>query len=191
MRKIENIKEIYTKENESWLKWYEENYDYYEIEEDKILEIKKGKGFSITKDLWYDDETDAPEITLETFKRYNENNNRNYDVKGNYEDYYIVLTKCRTEDEKTIYSPLVFSKDIVIGGRMIDYCRQNREHIEGLNVDFDFEKDWHKEIKENDEIVKEIFELIIKENEYYENRLEKYFKRYGKNISARGYWANR
>lgn len=191
MEKLENIKEIFKNESESYIKFLEETYNYYKLGNNEILELKKGNKLSITKTLWFDDETKAPEKTIETFKKYNECNNDFYDLEDNVNDNWYILFNTKTKDNFEIYTLRVFSKDITKSGWMYGYCENSKDYIKGLNVEFDFENRTHKEITENQALIEKLHNLIIQENKIYNERLEKYFKRYNDHISISGYWANR
>ena len=191
IEEIEEIEKIFTRKDEGTIKWLKNRYTYDEIGENEYLEIPKAKDFTITKTFYYNDETTGPKKDFETFLKYNERNNEYNNIKNNIDDYYFILFKIRDTEDYKIYKPIIFEKEIGLGGRMLGYCKMNEEYIIGLNVEFSFVDGWHKEIKGNEKIIETIFKKILEENENYKNRLTRYYKRYGKHLRTSGYWANR
>jgi len=129
------------------------------------LEFEKASSLSIQKTLWYDDETESPKNTLETFLYYNEKNCNRFDCYENELKHLTRLFACK-QNNTCIY---------------IDYDRYNNDF-----------KSVNYAIRElTDQEIQDIMTIYKDQKEQYTERLTKYFTRYGKNISVCGYWANR
>lgn len=152
-------------------------YDYYMFE-DKIIEFENFKNWGIDKTIYYDDETEAPKVTLDYFKHYNKTN-----IKQKYDFSYWYLVK--HNDKANIYS--------ICNSRIIDKFYDNFIMLNVKDIEFDSYNrvSTYKMSEENNDIIEDFKELIKNNIENYNIRLEKYFKRYNKNIYTRGYWVNR
>ena len=130
--------------------------------------------YTIDSDLYYDDETPTPKITLDYFKAKNQINIK-YDTidetdAQRIKPYYMInytgndreVTISRCAYLSNYYDNLKWAQD------------------KNLFVNYLTEED----IKEYNKIIEQL-------NKEYDERLEKYFKRYNKNIYAIGYWVNR
>lgn len=186
MRKIqdfETFKNFYLK-TFSYINNYEEerkekllNQEFKEnimlITDDEFILLldKKPK---IDNDLWYDDETPRPEVTLDYFKNYNEMN-----FKYDYKEY---LENNKRRIEQGICSGQYSNKLLMIG---------QRGSLCGISY-FNRERDYSYFIRElTDEEESYYLQVCDELKQLYDERLERYFKRYRKNIFARGYWVNR
>lgn len=168
---LEKLKDV---ESQSMAKWYADNFVCYETKDNKLLTFKKRPSISST--IYYDDETEPPEITLDYFKYYNRHNM----------DEYIVIEPFN--DDKRPY--------------FIDhYCTDKlrvaviQDHEHGW---IDYEGDLQEYKRRNtfqrfldDDEIQEYNRIIEELREKYNKRLENYYKRYKDKIYASGYWANR
>lgn len=159
-------------ESERMIKFYIDTYYFYELKDGLILEFRKKP--SIDKTLWFDDEYEIPKPTEELFIRYNTKN-----VSGEYAELetndYIksFLIKRRFDDTKNV------------AVQRYQYIADYESQLEWAE-----DKNYFVRFMEDDEI-KEYNEICKTLKEEYKERLKKYFKRYQKNISCQGYWANR
>lgn len=147
-------------------------YDFYKTQDEYIIEIEKANKLSITKELYYDDEYDAPQINFNNFlwenrQAFNKLNYIKEHTKASNDYLYLIkqnsniadimdFTSWEIKDDKFNY----FSKKIAI--------RPLTEE----------EKEDYINILEN-------------RNNQFKIRLEKYFNKYKDKITAHGYWANR
>lgn len=136
-------------------------YDYYFTNDNYILEFEKPSKLSITKDFYYDDETDAPDITLENFLNNNKMNCNGYNC-------------LKEESQRT-------KIHLCNGGNVYSYLDYNRYGDEIRNS---------KRVLEDDELA-DILEIYKEQKEKYTERLTKYFNKYKNKIGCIGYWANR
>jgi hypothetical protein len=79
--------------------WLIKNYDFYKTVDGNIIEIDKPSKLSLTNELWYDDEYEAPEINFDNFVEENRHNCNRYDYyleKANkiYNKFYFVNKSC-------------------------------------------------------------------------------------------------
>ncbi len=138
------------------------NYDFYLTEDKMIIEIEKASKLSITKELYYDDEYDAPQVNFDNFLEYNKHNCNRY-------DYY------NSERNTQFY-----------------FCKQNANCVyidKFANYNMFEPLSSIREVTQDE--FDDILEIYKKQKEQYLERLQKYFTRYGKHISTHGYWANR
>lgn len=140
-----------------------------------ILELDNNP--SISKTLWYDDETPTPEKTEKYFLSYNINLNLPY---RNIDEYLKEKERIQKTGGATglyDYSGIYFTKP---------YTSKKK-----IGFDFLYEKDEYfiryLSIEEQQELLGIIKDL---QNKYIE-RLKKYYKRYSKNVHCCGYWVNR
>lgn len=175
---IEETKELAKKlwSDERMQKFLVDTYDFYKTEDGLILELEKVKKITIDKTMYYDDETEAPNVNENNFITYNRHN-----IPGrNLENYLKEKKQLETEgcatgryDYKGIYFQSVRTdKDFMVG---CDWMDEKRYFVRYLTED-----------EQNDYI-----ELMNERKEQYVERLKKYFKRYGKRVTTYGYWANR
>lgn len=127
----------------------------------------------IEKDMWYDDETDAPKVTFEGFKALNMHHNAPATVEEQMAERnrkpYIVNNYYLRNGETT--SPL---KSIIFRNEFYDRM------------------DGYSEMRPaTDEELELAREAIAEARADYEKRLEQYWKRYSNKVMARGYWVNR
>ena len=132
--------------------------------EGKFIDIADKKP-SITKTIWYDDETEAPTLTEEMFVKHNMRVNSPKPMKNlsYHGDPLIIITQyCNDRTD----------------GNLCGLTYDSIERYEGAVV-------------VSNELLNEINrikqELAVK----YEKRLRSYYKRYNKSIRVSGYWVNR
>lgn len=134
---------------------------------DKFVAVTSSKP-TIDKTMWYDDETKGPEVSFESFRRYNESNMPHELVKekslwGGLSKLYIVPNYYRDKTD----------------GRLagITYEPSERAPANGREVT---------------DAELEAFNMAIRDVQAdYEKRLAAYWKRYSHKVTAQGYWANR
>lgn len=164
--KIEFAKDEW--EQKSMQDWLIKNYDFYKTVDGNIIEIDKPSKLSLTNELWYDDEYEAPEINFDNFVEENRHNCNRY-------DYYL-------EKANKTYNRFYF----VNNGNLNNVCimvyneweLSERPHPEIIRELLADEK-------------QDILELYKRQKEGYIKRLERYWNRYRNNIRTHGYWANR
>lgn len=171
---IEEVKDLASKEgheDERMQEYLVNNYDYYKTTDEIIIEIEKPKHLSINKTIWYDDELPADEIPSASYENFIYANRHNC----NRYKYY--------------------SEEISRKGTKFYFCKQDSNI--GY-IDYDRYEDYYNygkcrySIREiTKEEMQEILQLYKTQKEEYLKRLERYFKRYGKHISAQGYWRDR
>lgn len=138
------------------------NYDFYLTEDKMIIEIEKASKLSITKELYYDDEYEAPQVNFDNFLEYNKHNCNRY-------DYY------NSEQNTQFY-----------------FCKQNAHCVYIDKFDnYNMLEPLSSIRAVTQEEFEDILEIYKKQKEQYLERLQKYFTRYGKHIRTHGYWANR
>lgn len=134
---------------------------------DSFVEVAASKP-TIYKDLWYDDETEAPELTFEAFRDYN----------------------------LSMGSPKKF--ELMGRGRSGDYCKlrmipqyTRARGLELASLTYD-EPDGYEATREvsESELV-EINNAIEEVQKDYEKRLKQYYDKYKDKISYRGYYRER
>ena len=143
--------------------------DCYKTNDGLVIEIEKSNKLSIERELWYDDETDAPAIIFENFLHYNDGVFSRYEhlcekAKKQYEHFYFAQQY--TNSNKFV-NVLVFD----------DWAEEFRKQFN---------------IRELTDGEKADYLAVLKErNDQYLERLKKYFKRYGDKITTHGYWRDR
>lgn len=153
-------------QNEKMQDYLLKTYDFYKTQDNFIIEVVKASKLSITKELWYDDEYDAPQVNFENFFEHNEHNCNMFDC---------------------IITQLNEHKDAF-------FCNQykNKASIICLfDADEMSKKRYGVTRKINATELADILAIYSEQKEQYKTRLEKYFKKYNNKIWARGYWANR
>ena len=172
----EIVKDLWSKD-ERMQKYAKSTHDYYILSDGYILEFEKVNKRSLTTTFYYDDETEAPDVSFNNFVYYNRHNipfnslNEYLSEKkrleehgcatGKYDYKGIYITTAYTGNEKIVSYNFYDEK----GNFFVRYLTQEEQE--------DFIK-----------IAKQY------ENAYME-RLKRYFKRYGDCIRTHGYWANR
>lgn len=150
-------------------------YDIYVLDENHFI-IFDTK-YTINNNLYYNDEQDAPEVTLDYFKAKNEVNKKYYKIEDTekMKPYYIINYD---NDEKI--KELCVKRDLYYAN-YLDYL-DNLEYYTKKGIFYRFLTD--EEISTYNNIVDEL-------DKKYNKRLEDYYKKYNKNIYAVGYWVNR
>lgn len=164
---IEIAKELW--QDQKMQDYLVKGFDFYFTKDNLILEVEKASKLFIAKDMYYDDETEAPEKDLETFIYYNKNNCYYFNNIVNELNHVTKLYFCN------IYNNL--NNTCVYVG--YDRYNNNIENVRNA-------------IRElTQEEVKDVLEIYEEQQIKYIERITKYFKKYNKNISIVGYWANR
>lgn len=140
-----------------------------------ILELENDA--SISRILWYDDETPTPEKTEQYFLNYNINLNLPYRNINKYLEEKERLLKTGGASSLYDYDGIYFTNP---------YTNQKR-----IGFDFLYEKDKYFVRYMTKEEQSELLEIIKELQNKYIERLKKYYKRYSQNIHVSGYWVNR
>lgn len=185
-KQLENIIELTEEEKKELVKelWKAEDmqkyllktYDFYKTKDGLILELEKVNKISIEKTMYYDDETEAPEVTESNFILYNR-----YNIPGrNLEAYLEEKEKLQTVGCATglyDYKGLYFETSYSNSEKMVCCGWHDEKH---------YFKRYLTEEEQNDYI-----ELTNIRKAQYIERLKKYWKKYGQHVTTYGYWANR
>ena len=168
-------KEIW--EHEDMQQYYVSKYDFYQLSDGLVMELEKVNKISIDKTIYYDDETDAPTINEENFLYYNRSNYpaRNLDA---YLEEKENLFKNGCASGRYDYNGIYLRKAFDDNNQLV-HCSW-----------FD-EKDKYFKRYLTKEEEQDFITLANERQEKYIERLKKYFKRYAKNVTTYGYWANR
>lgn len=146
-------------------------YNIYMLEDNYHFIVIDTK-WTIDNDLYYDDETPTPTITLDYFKAKNQVNIKYYEIEQQEQiKPYFMINYNRNDREVSIKKDIYYSNYL----DSLQWAKDKKLYYRDLTAD---------EITQYNNIVKELT------NDYNE-RLDKYFKRYNKNIYAIGYWVNR
>lgn len=165
----EITKEIY--ESENMQEFIAKEYDMYSFL-DKVLEVRKK--CAIDKTIYYDDETEAPDVTEEFFIEYN---------MSNFYSAYHILEKDNFNKPIVIYN---YSNN----NKIIAVC-QRKYYCDYLQEVEDYKRKGIFVCTLNDEQIDEYNEIMEEKKAEYIERLKKYYKKYRDKISVIGYWANR
>lgn len=173
LNKIEFEKALTGIESPSMIKYFLKEYIAFETEDGKLLTIKKNP--TIDKTIYYDDELEPPVVNFQTFKRYNERNKNEYSLIDDF-----------SEDERPYFIDNYCTDKLRVavmqGDGFYSYYEENLEDCKRRGIFQRFMTD--DEIKQYNQIMTDL-------RTKYDERLEKYFKRYGDHITTYGYWANR
>ena len=164
---------------EDMQKYLINTYDFYKTNDGLIIELQKTNKITIDKTMCYDDETEAPEVTENNFIIYNRHNIPGRNLKAYLQEKENLQTNgCASGryDYNGIY-----------------FISNNYKHDFLVSCNWFNDEQTKKYIKRylTEEETADYIELIKERKEEYIKRLKKYFKRYGKHVHARGYWANR
>lgn len=177
----EEVKELAKKlwDSERMQKYIIETYDFYKTFDGLILELEKVNKITIDKTMWYDDETEGPEENEANFILYNQSN-----APGRNLDAYL-------EEKEKLQKNGCASGAYDYNG--IYFVSINYKHDYMVNCNwFDYSNNKHgfkRYLTEEEQ--KEFITLIEERKTQYNERLKKYYKRYGQHVHARGYWVNR
>lgn len=154
-----------------------DKYEFYKTKDNLIIELEKVNKITIDKTMYYDDEMEAPIINENNFIIYNRHN-----IPGrNLEEYLQEKENLNTRgiatgryDYKGIYFVAHYynNDDIVSCGWVDEKDKYFKRYLT---------------LEEQEDYIK----IMRERKEQYIERLKKYFKRYNKNITTYGYWANR
>ena len=161
-------------QQEKTCKYFYKQYVLLITKDGYILELDSNS--SISKTLWYDDETPTPDKTETYFLNYNINLNLPY---RNIKEYLEEKNRLETTGGASglyDYDGLYFTSNYTNKKRIgFDYLNDKRGFVRYMTSE-----------EQN-----ELFKIIKNLQNKYIERLKKYYKRYSKNIHVSGYWANR
>lgn len=164
-------------ESERMQKYLLETYDFYKTQDGLIIELEKVKKITIDKEMYYDDEYEAPEVTERNFINYNGSN-----IPGrNLENYLEEKERLETQGCATgryDYQGIYF---------VVNYS--NNDNVVCCNWMDEKNNTFKRYLTKGEQ--EDYIELQKERKNQYIERLKKYFKRYGKNVRTHGYWANR
>lgn len=147
------------------------SYDFYITADNYVLEIEKANKLSIRKELWYDDETDAPQVNFDNFLW------QNRQVFDRLE--YL------KEHAKAVNDYLYILKN-TNATSFIEYFTS----WEIADNKFGYFKSGIAQRPLTEEEKEDYIKILENRNDQYKIRLEKYFNRYKDKITTHGYWAN-
>lgn len=146
-------------------------YNVYMLEDNYHFIVFDTK-WAINTTLYYDDETDDPGTSFLVFKHYNEMNRQYHKLEDfNSMQPYFILNYSGNDREVCVQRSIYYST-----------YENNLNHAKDKGYFYKFMSD--EEIEEYNKISDEL-------NKLYDERLEKYYKKYNKNIHTVGYWVNR
>ena len=160
-------------ETERMIKYYIDEYYFYELEDGYIIEFRKKP--SIHSDMWFDDEYEIPNKNEDLFISYN--------MRMNGGIYHEIE---QNDDRLKTFFIINYSDN----RKVVAICRYNN------STDYEYYLKYYQDNNSfvrfmSDEEINE-YNAICKElKEKYLERLKRYFKRYNSHIFCRGYWANR
>ena len=160
-------------------KYIVNTYDFYKTQDGLIIELQKTNKIAIDKTMWYDDETDGPDVNEKNFINYNNSNmpGRNLDAYLQ-EKENLKINGCasgRYDYNGIYFVGINYKQDYLVNCDWFDYDNNKRDFKRYLTIE------------EQEDFIK----LTEERKQQYIERLKKYFKRYGKHVHARGYWVNR
>ena len=177
----EEVKEVAIKlwNSEKMQQYIVETYDFYKTSDGLILELEKVNKISITKTLYYDDETEDPGKSENVFLSYNR-----YNVPGRNLEAYLEekenLQKNGCASGRYDYKGIYFTKHYYNNDEIVA-CGWADEKDDRFFIRYLTEEE-----------TSDFIQLEKERKEQYMERLKKYYKRYGqKYVHTRGYWANR
>lgn len=164
---------------EDMQKYLINTYDFYKTNDGLIIELQKTNKIAIDREMWFDDETEAPEVTEKNFIIYNRSN-----VPGRNLEAYL-------EEKEKLENNGCASGRYDYNG--IYFISKNYKHDFLVSCNWYDDEQSKRNIKRylTEEETADYIELMKERKEEYIERLKKYFKRYGKHVHARGYWVNR
>ena len=122
---------------------------------------------SITKTIWYDDETEGPEANYQNFLQVNKHNFPSYwELMHRYEDPLYIRVRFWNDKTDGRIATLEY---------IPKYHQENAELIRPVTPE-DLEK---------------INAAVEEVRQDYKKRLDTYWKKYSNQVSSRGYWVNR
>ena len=164
-------------DSEKMQKYLIDKYDFYTTNDGLIIELEKVNKIAIDKTMYYDDETESPEVNESNFINYNRSNFPARSLQNYLEEKENLQTHgCASGryDYNGIYFRLNYN---------------NNDKVVNCNWFDDKDQYFKRYLTKEEE--SEFIKLLNERQEKYIERLKKYFKRYGKNITTHGYWANR
>lgn len=174
----EEIEEIAKKEWNSpkMQEYIKKSYDFIITKEGFYIELEKINKISISKTMWYDDETEGPEENETNFILYN--------MRLNDPAKHITAY---LEEKERLYTMGSASGRYDYNGFYIETYKEGKRTYINFYDDTSGEKIRYLTEEEQEDYVR----IIKDRKEKYIERLKKYFKRYGQHVHASGYWVNR
>ena len=154
-----------------------DKYDFYKTNDGLIIELEKVKKITIDKTIWYDDETEAPNLTEKLFINYNMSNDPSRNL-SNYLEEAESLRANGCADGKYDYQGIYFVEHYT-----------NNSNIVSCNWFDDKDKYFKRYLTKEEQ--QDFIKLMKDRKNQYIERLKTYYKRYNKHINVYGYWANR
>lgn len=156
-----------------------DKYEFYKTNDGLIIEFEKVNKISITKELYYDDETEDLGTSENVFLSYNRHNMPGRNLEAYLEEKERLNTEgCASGryDYKGIYFiQHYYNNNNIVACNWYDE-KDDRFFIRYLT----------------EEETSDFIQLEKERKEQYIERLKKYYKRYGqKYVRTHGYWANR
>ena len=160
-------------------KYIVNTYDFYKTQDGLIIELQKTNKIAIDKTMWYDDETEGPDVNEKNFINYNNSNmpGRNLDAYLQ-EKENLKINGCasgRYDYNGIYFVGINYKQDYLVNCDWFDYDNNKRDFKRYLTIE------------EQEDFIK----LTEERKQQYIERLKRYFKRYGQHVRARGYWVNR
>lgn len=152
--------------------------DFYKTKDGLILELEKVNKISIEKTMYYDDETEAPEVTENNFILYNR-----YNVPGRNLEEYL-------KEKERLNNNGCASGQYDYQGIYFTAQYYTNEKVVACGWAHDKDERYFKRYLTPEE-EKDYIELMQNRKDQYIERLKKYWKRYGQHVTTHGYWANR
>lgn len=154
-----------------------DKYDFYKTSDGLIIELEKVNKISINKTMWYDDETEGPEVTENNFIIYNRSN-----MPGRNLQAYL-------EEKENLQKNGCASGRYDYKGIYFQNIRNDKNYMVGCSW-FDDKDYFVRYLTEEEQ--KDFIQLQQEREKQYIERLKKYYKRYGqKFVRKEGYWVNR
>lgn len=156
-----------------------DKYDFYKTNDGLIIELEKVNKISIDKTMWYDDETEGPEVTENNFIIYNRSN-----MPGRNLQAYL-------EEKENLQKNGCASGRYDYKGIYFQNIRNDKNYMVGCSWFDDKDNNYFVRYLTEEE-QKDFIQLQQEREKQYIERLKKYYKRYGqKYVRTEGYWVNR
>lgn len=166
-------------QTEDMQKYIVNTYDFYKTQDGLIIELQKTNKIAIDKTMWYDDETEGPDVNEKNFINYNNSNmpGRNLDAYLQEKENLKIngYASGRYDYNGIYFVGINYKQDYLVNCDWFDYDNNKRDFKRYLTIE------------EQEDFIK----LTEERKQQYIERLKRYFKRYGQHVHARGYWVNR
>lgn len=165
------------------------SYYFFKIDNNRFLQIKKYNSFSIVKTIWYDDEQEEPEKTLNNFILHQSWDFQEFNDKE--KNFYTLFQSYRE-------APYLFSLNIFNSNSNYRHVYDNYKYYLNMNIKLDsLNYKWktpyqlEKIENTNTALISDLIKILNFNNIKMLERLQKYYTRYNNKIRVEGYWANR